>query len=115
MDQRPSAVTVNWEPLAAPWYALYAEAMALDGRLGRSRRAAIMQVEYGSADGAAEDGGGDDVVAKRWAIFGEQGFCHLLLRGAAAGPEVGQRLGCSCQSPAAPATAGTAPAALFGA
>lgn len=48
-DHRPMAVMVYGEPLEAPWYTLYAEAMALDGGLmgwrwaaftrGRKRRA----------------------------------------------------------------------------
>lgn len=38
--------------LEAPWYTLYAEAMALDERLARFRRAAIIQLDERRADDA---------------------------------------------------------------
>jgi hypothetical protein len=41
-DHRPSAVTVNCEFLEAPWYALNADAMALNRGMGRLRRRAAI-------------------------------------------------------------------------
>lgn len=70
-DHRPSAVTVNCEFLVAPWYALYADAMALNRGTGRlRRRAAIVAVlRVWKIDGVCS--GGDKVVkqefwARRW-------------------------------------------------
>ena len=42
-DHLPSAVTVFWEPLDAPRYTLYAEAMALEKGLMRRKWAVIMR------------------------------------------------------------------------
>jgi len=90
LDQRPKAVMVNWEALAAPWYALYADAMALGERGERRRRAASMQmgdcssgvewVREGRSGDGGDGGDGDDVdvdvAARRRMKFGRlQGLC----------------------------------------
>lgn len=74
------AVMVYWELLEAPWYTLYAEAMALDGMLMRFSRAAIMQL-------AKRRRGDVDVAKVGGPARGEQG-CSDAQLGIEAGKEL---------------------------
>lgn len=61
-DHRPSAVTVNCEFLVAPWYALYADAMALNRGTDRLRRRTeiVAALRAWKMDGVCS--GGDEVA-----------------------------------------------------